>query len=238
MPKVVPKIPPGDYDLPSIAGKHDGFILISSLAFVILFVERGIYSVVAEGQRSAFTSALVVGLAAVVVFIGYLASFYLPRRIMREDIQSNWLPHTLNFLFGQYAVSVLFVALASIVATGLFIYLVYPGLLAIAWLIRDGFIYLVLGALIYHGFLTFVRYVGFLYQTGGDDRLKIITFEVAVTIFIVVIGLYQYTVDLAQVLAATAAQGSLALHLTIRDLLLAAMVFIIFAFQISRTGDH
>jgi hypothetical protein len=130
------------------------------------------------------------------------------------------------------------VASAIVLAIALYIYLVYPDLLAISWLLRDGFLYLALGAFVYPGFVTFVRYLGFLYQTGGADRLKIITFEVGATVFIAVFGLYQYTVDMIQVLRAGPDEGLLALHLTVRDIWLAALVALIFVWQIGRAGDH
>ena len=238
MPPVVPYVPPGDYELPSIAGKHDGFIVISSLAFVVLYAERGIYAHLADGVRGAGAAAVVVALASLVIFLGFLASFYLPPRLMPEADQTRWIPHTLNFLIGQLCVSVACVVASSVIALGLFIYLVYPNLLAISWLVRDGFLYLALGALIYHGFVIFVRYLGFLYQTGGADKLKVISFELGATVFVVLLGLYQYTIDLIQVMGARPEQGLLALHLTIRDIWLAAMVVIIFVWQIGRAGDH
>ena len=120
----------------------------------------------------------------------------------------------------------------------MYAYLVYPNLMALSWLIRDGFLYLALGALIYQGFVTFVRYLGFLYQTGGADKLKVIAFEVGATAFVLIFGLYQYTVDLMQVLGARPDQGLLAMHLTIRDIWSAVMVGIIFIWQIGRAGDH
>ena len=238
MPKVEPYVPPGDYELPAIVGKHNAFILVACLGFAVLFSERGLYAHLADGQRTAPVAALAIGLAGLVVFLGFLASFYLPGRMMPEGDQTRWIPHTLNFLIGQLGIAVACVTISSTIALALYIYLVYPNLLAIAWLIRDGFLYLALGALIYQGFITFVRYLGFLYQTGGADKLKVISFELAATIFVVILGLYQYTVDLLQVLAARPDQGLLALHLTVRDIWLAVLVGIIFVWQIGRAGDH
>lgn len=238
MPQVEPYVPPGDYELPPIVGRHNGFIWLSSAAFALLFIERGIYTHLADGVRSGQTAAVVVAASAMLIFVGMLASFHLPVRLLPETDQSRWIPHTLNFLLRQLAISVACVAVASALAIAMFVYLVYPHLLATSWLLRDGLLYLALGGLVYPGFVTFVRYVGFLYQTGGADRLKIITFEVAATVFIVVFGLYQYTVDLAQVLMARPDQGLLALHLTVRDILLAALVALIFVWQIGRAGDH
>ena len=238
MSKVEPYVPPGDYELPPIAGKHNVFILISSLAFAILFVERGIYAHLADGQRSDTVAAVAIALSALVVFAGFMASFHLPPRLMPEGDQTRWIPHTLNFLIGQLGIAVACVVVACVAALVMDLYLVYPNLMAMTWLIRDGFMYLALGALVYQGFVTFVRYLGFLYQTGGADKLKVISFELAATVFIVVFGLYQYTVDLMQVLAARPDQGLLALHLTLRDIWLAVMVGIIFLWQIGRAGDH
>ena len=167
-----------------------------------------------------------------------MASFYLPGRLMPEGDQTRWIPHTLNFLIGQLVIAVGCVTLASVIAITMYAYLVYPNLLALSWLIRDGFLYLAMGALIYQGFVTFVRYLGFLYQTGGADKLKVIAFEVGATGFVLIFGLYQYTVDLMQVMAARADQGLLAMHLTVRDVWLAVLVGIIFVWQIGRAGDH
>lgn len=238
MPQVEPYVPSGDYELPPIAGKQDGFIVVSALAFVILFAERGLYAHLADGTRPPAVAGLLIAVSAVVVFAGMAAAFYLPGRLMPETDQTRWIPHTLNFLMGQLVIAVACVTVSFTVAIGLYIYLIYPNLLATAWLVRDGFLYLAMGALIYQGFVTFVRYLGFLYQTGGADRLKVIAFEAGATAFVVIFGLYQYTVDLVQVLAARPEQGLLALHLTLRDIWLAVIVLIIFLWQIGRAGDH
>ncbi len=238
MSKVEPFVPPGDYGLPPIVGKHNGFILASSLAFAILFAERALFSHLAYGQRSDTVATLIILLTAAIIFAGFLGSFYLPPRLRPEGDQTRWIPHTLNFLMGQMGIAVACLGAACALAVAMGIYLVYPDLLAISAVIRDGFLYTALGALIYQGFVTFVRYLGFLYQTGGADKLKVISFELAVAVFIVIIGLYLYTVDLVQVLGATPAQGLLALHLTVRDIWLALMVAIAFVWQIGRAGDH
>lgn len=238
MPPVVPYVPPGDYELPPVAGKHNGFIVVSSLAFVILFTERGIYAHLSDGQRSGTVAAVIIALSALIIFAGFMASFYLPRRLMPEGDQTRWIPHTLNFLIGQLGIAVGCVTLACVLTLSMYAYLVYPNLMALSWLIRDGFLYLAMGTLIYQGFVTFVRYLGFLYQTGGADKLKVIAFEVGATAFVLIFGLYQYTVDLMQVLGARPDQGLLAMHLTIRDIWMAVMVGIIFIWQIGRAGDH
>jgi hypothetical protein len=219
-------------------GKHNGFILLSSLGFALLFAERGLYAHLAGNQRNPTAAAAIIALSALLVFAGFMAAFRLPIRLMPEDDQTRWIPHTLDFLIGQLGIMVGCVASAIVLAIALYIYLVYPDLLAISWLLRDGFLYLALGAFVYPGFVTFVRYLGFLYQTGGADRLKIITFEVGATVFIAVFGLYQYTVDMIQVLRAGPDEGLLALHLTVRDIWLAALVALIFVWQIGRAGDH
>jgi len=238
VPLPTPHVPPGEYGLPSLPGKHDRFIVLSSAGFAVLFAERGVYAHLADGQRANAMAALLIAAATVIVFVGFLASFYLPRRLMPEDDQTRWIPHTMNFIMGQLAVSLACVAVSFSVAIALYVYLVAPSLLATAWLLRDGFMYLGLGALIYHGYVGFVRYLGFLYQTGGADRLKVIVFELGATVFILIFGLYQYTVDLVQVISARPEQGLLALHLTLRDIWLALLVVLIYVWQIGRAGDH
>ena len=238
MPQVEPYVPPGDYELPPIAGRHNGFILVSALSFAILFAERGIYAHLADGQRSDAGAGFIVAASALIVFLGLMASFLVPSRLLPEDDQTRWIPHTLGFLIRQFGIAIACIAISSVLAIGLLVYLVYPNLIAISWLIRDGFMYMALAALIYQGFVIFVRYLGFLYQTGGADKLKVVSFELAATVFIIIFGLYQYTVDLIQVVAARPDQGLLALHLTMRDVWLAVMVGIIFVWQIGRAGDH
>lgn len=238
MSKVVPYVPPGDYELPAMAGKQDAFIVVSSLAFVILFAERGLYAYLDSAQRSVRTGAVIIGLASILVFAGMLASFYLPPRLKPEHDQSRWIPHTLDFLMGQAVIAVICVSAAFVVATGLFIYMVYPDLLAVSWLIRDGFMYLAIGAIIYQGYVLFVRYLGFLYQTGGADKQKVIAFQAGGAVFLVIFGVCQYLIDLSQVLGATPEQGLLALHLTLRDVWLAVMLLLVFAWQFARAGDH
>jgi hypothetical protein len=236
--KVEPYVPPGDYELPQIAGRQNAFVWSSALAFAILYTERGVYAHLASGQRSTPVAVALISVSAIIVFLGFLASFYLPPRLMPEADQTRWIPHTLNFLIGQLGIAVACVAGSGLIALAAYSYLVYPDLLALSWLLRDGFMYLALGALIYQGFVTFVRYLGFLYQTGGADKLKVISFELAATVFVIIMGLYQYTVDLVQVLGARPDQGMLVLHLTVRDIWLAVMVGVIFVWQIGRAGDH
>lgn len=238
MPKVEPYVPPGDYELPPIAGKHDGFIRLAAVGFTLLIAERGIYTHLADGQRGPGAAAVVVVLAALTMLVGFLAAFYLPALLLPERDQTRWIPHTLDFLLGQLVIMVVCIALAVAAAFALFSWLVYPNLLAISWLLRDGFIYLAVGALLYPGFVTFVRYLGFLYQTGGADRLKVIAFEVVAAVFVVVSGMYLYTLDLVQALLLRPDQGLLALHLAVRDILLAFLAGLIFVWQIGRAGDH
>jgi len=126
VPKVEPYVPPGNYELPAVAGKSDGFIVLSSLGFLILFTERGLYAHLTEGQRSATVATIILALSAVVVFVGFLASFYLPGRLMPEHDQTRWIPHTLNFLVGQMVIAVTCMLVAGAIAIGLYVYLVYP----------------------------------------------------------------------------------------------------------------
>ncbi len=238
MPEAVPSVPPGNYVLPPVAGKFDAIIVFSSIAFTLLYTELGVYLSLAYSQRSAQAAAIVIALSTLIIFVGFLAAFYLPCRLLPEGDQTCWIPHTLNFLASQAVIAVVCIVAACVPVTMLYIYLVYPNLIAITWVLRDSFLYMAIAALIYQGFILFIRYVGFLYQTGGADRLKIITFEIGATVFIAIMGLYLSTIDTMRVLGAGPAQGLLALHLTIRDMLLAIVVAIIYLFQFSRAGDH
>ncbi len=224
--------------MPPIVGRHDAFITLSSLAFAILFTERGIYAHLADGERDGQTAALILALGALVIFGGFLASFYVPPLLCDERDPQAWHPHTLAFLLRQYGISVMCVVSSGLVTLALFVYLLSPNVLAIARLLWDTFMYVTLGVLVYHGFVTFARYLGFLYQTGGVDKLKVIAFEVASGVFLCVIGLYQHTIDLVQVMQAGPEQGLLALHLTVRDIWLAVMIGFIYVWQIGRVGDH
>jgi len=219
-------------------GRHDAFITLSSLAFAILFTERGIYAHLADGERDGQTAALVLALGALVIFGGFLASFYVPPLLCDERDRQAWHPHTLAFLLRQYSISVMSVVSSSLVTLGLYMYLVYPNLLAMARLLWDTFMYMALGVLVYHGFVTFARYLGFLYQTGGADKTKVIAFESVSGLFLCIVALYQHTVDLVQVMQAGPEQGLLALHLTVRDIWLAVMIGYIFVWQLGRVGDH
>lgn len=238
MSKIVPQVPPGDYELPPIVGAHNGLILVSSLAFALLFAERSLYEHLSAPRLSGSDATLIVALSALVVFAGMLASFVLPPIIMPEGDQSRWIPHTMNFLFGEGAISLVCVGVSFTVAVLLQMLLAAGDLGRIAWLLRDGFMYLALATIIYHGYVTFVRYLGFLYQTGGADKTKVIAFQVSALTLLLVIGLYQYTVDLIQILRAGPGQGLLVLHLTVRDIWLAIMVGIIVIWQLGRAGDH
>jgi hypothetical protein len=238
LPEVVRDVPPGDFVLPPIAGQYDGIIVVSSITFTLLYTELGVYLSLAYSRRSAQAAALVIGLSTLIIFAGFLASYYAPSRLMPEGNQADWMPYTLNFLGRQSIIGGTCVIASCAVVTLLYGYLVYPELIAITWLLRDSFLYIAVGALVYQGFVLFIRYVGLLYQTGGSDKLKVMAFEIGAAAFIAIMGLYQYTIDTMRVLQASPAQGLLALHLTMRDILLAIVVTIIYLFQFSRAGDH
>lgn len=238
MPKVEPQVPPGDYELPPIAGRHNGFVVATALLFVVLFLERGLYAFAGAGRRSAGEAAVALALSAVLIFLGVLASFYLPSRLRPEGDQTRWIPHTLDFLLGQWAIAGAAIAAAALATLLLFAYLVYPDTYALASLIQDIVGYTALAVLIYHGFVTFVRYQGFLYQTGGADRGKTIAFEVGGAFFMVLIGLYMYTIDTVKLLNAGPGAGLLAMHLTFAHVWLGLMLALIFIWQIGRAGDH
>jgi len=225
--------------LPPIAGKHNAFIAITCIMFTILFIERGVYTYLSSGlPLSPIHIASVLALAALVAFVGVYGSFVLPGRLLPDGEPGCYLQHTLDLLFRQWAVAAACIGLSGVVILSLYATLVWPDLLSLAHLTQDVFTYTVLGAVIYHGFITYVRYLGLLYQTRQDDRLKVATFQVGTGVFLTVMGLYQWTMDQIQVLTARPEQGLLAVHLVGRDIWLGVMVLFIFAWQLGRTGDH
>lgn len=238
MSKVEPYVPPGDYELPPIVGVQNGLILFASIAFALLFAERGLYEYLSAPRIATADAAIAIALSGLLVFVGMLASFLLPARAMPESDQTRWIPHTLEFLLGQGGIAVACVVISFAAALVVHVYIAQLDLMRTAWLLRDDFMYIVLAAFIYHGFVLFVRYLGFLYQTGGADKLKVIAFEVAAMALLLIMGLYVYTMDTVQILRAGPNEGLLALHLVVRDILLAIMVGYIITWQIGRAGDH
>ncbi len=225
--------------LPPLEGSHTKFAVVSAAFFAVLYTETGAYSVRTAGTRDPNQMALMLGLASVIVFAGFLGSLVLPVRRHELPVGDfvNARP-VLQSLTDQLVMGSLVFVAASCSALVIYVWLVWPNLVSVYNLVKDLFIYTMTGLIYYQGLVTFVRYLTYLYATRMDNATKVISAELGLGLFTMVMGLYLLTLDVNSLSRTGDGTGLTGLHIAIRDIWMTILILLAYFWHLKRVADH
>jgi hypothetical protein len=224
---------------PPLSGTHTRFAFFAATAFALLYTETGAYSVRVGGTRHPDETAALLALAFLVVFVGFLVSMTLPVRKHRFPVGefSDATP-ALHSLSDQVLMGSAIFAVASAVSLGIYLFLVWPNLVAVYNLVKDLFIYTIVGIVYYQVLVAFVRYLNFLYREKMDNATKVIVFEVGLVLLTLVLGLYLLTLDILSLARAADPTGLIGLHISVRDIWMTIIILVAYGWHLKRVADH
>ncbi|MDO9066584.1 MAG: hypothetical protein Q7U96_05845, partial [Chloroflexota bacterium] len=178
-------------------------------------------------------------LAFLVVFVGFLASMTLPVRRHRfpKGEFSDATP-ALHSLSDQVLMGSVIFAVASAVSLGIYLFLVWPNLVAVYNLVKDLFIYTMVGIVYYQVLVAFVRYLNFLYREKMDNATKVIVVEIGLILLTLVLGLYLLTLDVLSLARVADPTGVIGLHIAVRDIWMTIIILVAYGWHLKRVADH
>ena len=222
--------------IPAIGLKHPTFLLIASLGFAALYAELLFFvatyygNSLGTGLNVALIAAVFVGLAGAVY-----VSFTLPHRLYQSRF-NNYSP--IIFLIVEWTAAVILLLAANGLVLLAGVFLVDGRLEAVAELLRSIALYAVVMIILYHGLIVYVRYVRFLYEREMHESYKIVSFAGVLAVVVMIVTLYLLQFDLGRMGGTQPNVGWLALHLSIRDVLLLTMTFFVFIWHATVLADH
>jgi len=224
-------------DLLPILKQHRPFAILSSVGLAVLYVELSWASFNFWSSRSLDEAIAVTGLIAVLAFVGYLISFFVPPLLVRDTWDH---PRAWGVLSNVAAWSVGITIALNVIEFGLLLYLVNFDLIASYHLLRDVYVYTFFALLFFHGLLLYVRYVTFLYQTPDHVQpLKVIASSLGVGLILLFVGGFLFLIDLVHLENASAAmQGIMGLHVYGRGLYLFTLVIAAYVWHLRWIADH
>jgi hypothetical protein len=222
--------------IPPITVKHPVFAITASAGFAFLNAEM-IFFLATYYNSSLGWGWNITAIAG--VFLATMgavyASFVLPHLYLRKRYH---LYAPIVFLTAQLTVAALILAANTALTLLVGIMVVDRKFDAIAELLRSLALYSIAAIILYHGMVVFVRYVRYLYEREMHDSYKIVTFIGVLTVIVMVITLYLLQFDLGRMGGTDPQQGWLALHLTVRDIVLLGMTFCVFVWSGAALADH
>lgn len=222
--------------IPAISHHHRGFVWISSLAFAALYAELMFFAYNYYGTGLSFEMvALAVGGVFGLTFAGVWLSFSLPHRIYRARF-ARYSP--IIFLVTEWTASIILIVSVTLITLAVGIFLVGGQLFATSELLRSLALYAIVAVVPYHGLVTFVRYVQYLYEREMHQSYKIVTAAGLSVVILLVITLYLLQYDLGRMGSLEPRQDLLSLHLSLRDVWLIIMNLYMLFWNYSRLADH
>lgn len=205
----------------------------------MLYTETGAFNVRVAGTRTPQEMVSVLVAASLVVFVGFLGSLVLPLRVHRfPDGKFADATPALQSLSDQLLMGATIFVAASAVALGLYTWAVWPNLVSIHNLVKDCFIYTMVGVIYYQGLVAYVRYVTFLYRTHMDNSMKVIVSEVCLGMLTLVLGLYLLTLDVLSLARVPDPTGLTGLHVVTRDVWMTIIILVAYGWHLKRVADH
>ncbi len=224
-------------ELVPLLKQHRPFAILSSLGLAFLYAEEGWASYVFWGRRPFNQAIAIVALVTLIAFVGYLASFLVPPRLVAETWNH---PRAWGILSNVTAWSIGVTILVNAIAFGLLLYLVDFDLVASYNLLRDLYIYTLVAMLFFHGLLLYVRYMSFLYQTPEHVQpLKVVAASVGLGFIMLIVAGFLFSLDIHRLESAPPSQeGMLGLHVYVRSLYLLTLVLAAYAWHLRWIADH
>jgi hypothetical protein len=224
---------------PPLSGTHTRFALFAATAFALLYTETGAYSVRMVGTSHPDETAALLVLAFLVVFGGFLGSMTLPvrRHSFPKGEFSDATP-ALHSLSDQVLLGSAIFAVASAASLGIYLFLVWPNLVAAYNLVKDLFIYTIVGIVYYQLLVAFVRYLNFLYREKMDNATKVMVFEAGLILLTLILGLYLLTLDVLSLARVADPTGVIGLHVAVRDIWMTIIILVAYGWHLKRVADH
>jgi len=225
--------------LPPLPGSHAGFVTFMALALALLYVETGAFAVFTANMRPLEEAVFPLALGFFVVGGGYLAAFLLPPRT--SPFPEGKFPDAtpvLRYLLRQMITGIIWIVATGLVTLALYMHLVWPNLVAGYNLIKDLFIYTLVGIIYGQGLTIYVRYLNFLYRVRMDNPVKVMVAEVSLMLLTLVLGLYLLTLDVLHLAAVPDPAGILGLHVTVRAIWLTIIILVAFAWHFRWVAEH
>ncbi len=222
--------------IPALSLKHPVFLALTSVGFGALYSELLVF--LATYYGNSLGSGINIGLIAAVFLLvagGVYISFVLPHRIYKPRF-NNYSP--IIFLIVEWTFSIMLLLVLNLAVLVAGIFLVDGRLEAVGELLRSLALYAVVMIILYHGLTVYVRYVRYLYETEMHESYKIVSFAGVLSVIVMIVTLYLLQFDLGRMGGNLPNQGWLALHLSIRDVLLLSMTFFVFFWHATVLADH
>ncbi len=224
-------------ELVPLLKEHRLFALVSSFGLSLLYAEEAWASHNFWPRRSLNDAVILIVLVTVMAFVGYLASFLIPPRLVAETWDH---PRAWGILSNVTAWSAAISIGVNVIALALLLYLVDFDLVASYNLLRDIYIYTLVAMLFFHGLLLYVRYMTFLYQTPEHVQpLKVVAASVGLGFVILIVIGFLFLLDIHRLEGAPPAQeGMLGLHVYARSLYLMTLIISAYAWHLRWIADH
>jgi hypothetical protein len=224
-------------DLMPILKQHRPFAFLSSLALAFLYAEEGWASYNFHPRRSVEEATALIAAATLIAFVGYLVSFFAPPMLVRDTWNH---PRAWGVFSNVSAWSGGITVLVNVIELGLLLYLVNFDLTASYNLLRDIYVYTLVGLVFFHGLLLYVRYMHYLYQTPDHVQpLKVIVASVGSGAVMLIVGGFLFLLDLYHLENAPALQQPLmGLHIYGRALYSLTLVLAAYAWHLRWIADH
>ena len=219
--------------LPGLLMRYRTFVVSACAGIAGLYAELGLFGY-AYYRNDVDTGRAGLAIAALflLTFLGYLSSLILPHLAYRYRYADY---NPIVFFVKQFTLAVGIVVLTSLMTFGLSIVIVgADNYGAMAEMLRSLFLYTIVGALVFHGLITYIRYVQYLYLHQIHESYKIVALAGGMSFGILVVALYLLPFDLGRI----GADGLLALHLSVRDVALLGLTLYIFIWHALTLADH
>lgn len=222
--------------IPPINQKHPLFLVITSFGFAALYAELLFFAATYYGNSLGIGLNIAVIAGVFVVSFGVVyASFTLPHRYYRTRFH-DYSP--IIFLVVQWTLSVIMLLVMAGLDFWAGIFLVDGKLDAVGELLRSIALYSLAVIILFHGLVVYVRYVRFLYEREMHESYKIVSFAGITAAVVLILTLYLLQFDLGRMGGSLPNQGWLALHLTIRVIVLLSLTIYVFVWHATVLADH
>ncbi|MBI3913423.1 MAG: hypothetical protein HY327_04455 [Chloroflexi bacterium] len=216
---------------------HRSFALGSSIALALLYAEEGWATFTFWSNRPVNEATNLIVALIVITFAGYLISFLLPPQM----VNASWkYPRAWGVFIRVAAMSFALVIATNVAAFAILLILAGGNLVAVYNLLRDVYLYTLVGILIFHGLLLYVRYLRYIYHAfGAPPPSKVIGASAGIAVLIVLIVGFLFAIDLHSLdTAPLAQQGVVGLHVYGRALYLLTVMLAAFGWHLRWVGDH
>jgi hypothetical protein len=216
-----------------------GFAVGVALAFALVYAEEGMATAVLFGRGASPSWTRVVILAATgLTFIGYFLSFVTLAgvRAGNDHLRAAivW-PH----LFSQWPIASLVVFLTTAVVYVLYLRLAEGNPVAAYTLLKDLYLYALVGAGLTHGLVLYVRYAQIVYMLHQDNFLKVLAVSGGIAVMLLVLTLYLLALNLRTLeRVPESLRGAWGLHIYGRAILVITLVLLVYGWHARWMADH